>query len=216
MLARRRFAGCVLCAVTGFIATGTEAQNAPPGLKRTMFTRIDGPMDGYETVNARVDLDAGALVARHTHPGIESSYVVEGALELSVDGQGTRTFGLGRDSRRHRGRRIAARGATAPQLSRSHTSSRRASPSPRQLKCHSARESGADRRAIPLIQLGQAGSRSDADSQCKASRVRVWHRDLFPLTQRSTTPPTSSAIARQGRSTEPSGLRRRTHGAMQA
>src|ERR1700678_2309891 len=95
MLARRRFAGCVLCAVTGFIATGTEAQNAPPGLKRTMFTRMDGPMDGYETVNARVDLDAGALVARHTHPGIESSYVVEGALELSVDGQGTRTFKAG-------------------------------------------------------------------------------------------------------------------------
>ena len=95
MLTRRGFAGCALCAVTGFIATGAEAQNAPPGLKRTIFTRMDGPMDGYETVSARVDLDAGALVARHTHPGIESSYVVEGALELSVDGQGTRTFKAG-------------------------------------------------------------------------------------------------------------------------
>jgi quercetin dioxygenase-like cupin family protein len=95
MLTRRGFAGRALCAVTGFIVTGAEAQNAPPGLKRTIFTRMDGPMDGYETVNARVDLDAGALVARHTHPGIESSYVVEGALELSVDGQGTRTFKAG-------------------------------------------------------------------------------------------------------------------------
>ena len=95
MLTRRGFGGCALCAVTGFMATGAEAQNAPPGLKRTMFTRMDGPMDGYETVNARVDLDAGALVARHTHPGIESSYVVESALELSVDGQGTRTFKAG-------------------------------------------------------------------------------------------------------------------------
>src|ERR1700719_2864323 len=95
MLTRRMFAGCALCAVTGFVATGAEAQNAPGGLKRTIITRTDGPMDGYETVNVRVDLDAGTLVARHTHPGIESSYVVEGGLELSVDGQGTRTFKSG-------------------------------------------------------------------------------------------------------------------------
>ncbi len=95
MLTRRGFAACAICAVTGFLATGAEAQNAPAGLKRTIIKRTDGPMDGYESVNARVDLDAGALVARHTHPGIESSYVVEGALELSVDGEGTRTFKAG-------------------------------------------------------------------------------------------------------------------------
>ena len=95
MLTRRGFAGCALCAVTAFLATGAEAQNAPGGLKRTIIARTDGPMDGYETVNARVDLDAGTLVPRHTHPGIESSYVVEGALELSVDGVGTRTLNAG-------------------------------------------------------------------------------------------------------------------------
>ncbi len=95
MLTRRRFAACALCTATGFLATGAEAQNTPGGMKRTIVTRMDGPMDGYETVNARVDLDPWAPVARHTHPGIESSYVVEGALELSVDGQGTRTFKAG-------------------------------------------------------------------------------------------------------------------------
>lgn len=95
MLTRRGFAACAICAVTGFLATGAEAQNAPAGLKRTIIKRTDGPMDGYESVNARVDLEAGALVARHTHPGIESSYVVEGALELSVDGEGTRIFKAG-------------------------------------------------------------------------------------------------------------------------
>jgi quercetin dioxygenase-like cupin family protein len=77
------------------MATGVEAQNAPTGLKRTILKRIDGPMDGYETVNVRVDLDAGALIPRHTHPGIESDYVVEGAFELSVDGEGTRTYNAG-------------------------------------------------------------------------------------------------------------------------
>ncbi len=95
MLTRRGFAGCALCVVTGFVATGAEAQNAPGGLKRTIITRMDTPMEGYEAVNVRVDLDAGALIARHTHPGIELSYVVDGGLELSVDGQGTRTFKTG-------------------------------------------------------------------------------------------------------------------------
>jgi quercetin dioxygenase-like cupin family protein len=95
MLTRRGFATCALCAVTDFLATGAEAQNAPTGLKRTIITRTDGPMDGYETVNVRVDLDAGTLIPRHTHPGIESSYVVEGGLELTVDGEGTRTLKAG-------------------------------------------------------------------------------------------------------------------------
>jgi hypothetical protein len=56
MLTRRAFASCALCVVTGFVATGAEAQNASAGLRRTILTRTDGPMDGYETVNARVDL----------------------------------------------------------------------------------------------------------------------------------------------------------------
>ena len=95
MLTRRGFAGCALCLVTGFVASGAEAQNGPGGLKRTIITRMDAPMEGYEAVNVRVDLDAGTLIARHTHPGIELSYVVDGGLELSVDGEGTRTFKAG-------------------------------------------------------------------------------------------------------------------------
>jgi quercetin dioxygenase-like cupin family protein len=71
------------------------APNTAGRLKRNIITRTDGPMDGYETVNGRVDLEAGALVARHTHPGIESSYIVDRTLELNVDGQGARTFKAG-------------------------------------------------------------------------------------------------------------------------
>ena len=84
----------------GFRGNRRQAQNAPGGPKRTIITRTDGRMDGYEAVNVRVDLDAGTLIPRHTHPGIEFSYVVEGALELSVDGQGTRTFKAGDGLRR--------------------------------------------------------------------------------------------------------------------
>ena len=72
MLTRRLFAACALCAAGGFLATGAEAQTAaPPGFKRTIIKQTDGPMDGYVTVEARVDIEPGALVPRHTHPGIE-------------------------------------------------------------------------------------------------------------------------------------------------
>ena len=53
MLTRRGFAACALCAVTGFAATGADAQSAG-GFKRTIITRTDGPMDGYETIAASI------------------------------------------------------------------------------------------------------------------------------------------------------------------
>ena len=42
------------------------------------------------TLVAEVSIDPGTLVARHTHPGIESGYVVSGGLELPIEGQPTR------------------------------------------------------------------------------------------------------------------------------
>jgi hypothetical protein len=68
MLTRRGFTACALCAVTGFIAVDAAAQAT--GLKRTILNQTDGPIDGYVTVSVRVEIEAGALVARHTHPGV--------------------------------------------------------------------------------------------------------------------------------------------------
>jgi quercetin dioxygenase-like cupin family protein len=96
MLTRRLFAACALCAAGGFFAAGAEAQSAAaPGFKRTLIRQIDGPMDGYVTVEMRVDIEPAALIPRHTHPGIESSYIVEGGIDLSVDGEGARTIAPG-------------------------------------------------------------------------------------------------------------------------
>jgi quercetin dioxygenase-like cupin family protein len=87
MLTRRGFVGCALCAVVGFSATAAGAQSAQtPGLKRTVLSRTDGPAPGYETIEAKVEIDAGSVIARHTHFGIETSYVIEGGLELAMQG----------------------------------------------------------------------------------------------------------------------------------
>ena len=93
MLTRRGFAACALCAITGFVATGAAAQT--PGIKRVVLSQIDGPVEGYVTVTVRAEIDPGALVGRHTHPGVESTYIVEGVTELLIDGQPSRQIQAG-------------------------------------------------------------------------------------------------------------------------
>jgi quercetin dioxygenase-like cupin family protein len=102
MLTRRGFTGfatCAICAVTEFIATEASAQGAPPaatgGITRNTLSQMDGPMPGYVTINQEVTIEAGVVVGRHTHPGIESSYVLEGTIELPIDGQPTRQLKVG-------------------------------------------------------------------------------------------------------------------------
>jgi quercetin dioxygenase-like cupin family protein len=56
-------------------------------------------MPGYVTVNAEVEIEPGVFVARHTHPGIESGYLLEGGIDLAVQGQPTRTLKPGDVSR---------------------------------------------------------------------------------------------------------------------
>jgi quercetin dioxygenase-like cupin family protein len=98
-LTRRDFAGvasCAICAVTGFIATDASAQGTPPaatpGVTRKIFLQTDGPTPGYVTITAEAEIEAGVTIARHTHPGIESAYIIEGGLELPIEGQPTRAL----------------------------------------------------------------------------------------------------------------------------
>jgi quercetin dioxygenase-like cupin family protein len=104
MLTRRGFAGaasCAICGLTEFIAADASGQGAQPvpsggGVTRKLLSQIDGPMPGYTTIVADVTIEAGVSVPRHTHPGIESSYVLEGGdFELPIEGQPTRIIKVG-------------------------------------------------------------------------------------------------------------------------
>jgi quercetin dioxygenase-like cupin family protein len=99
MLTRRGFAGfasCALCAVTGFIATDASAEGtAPattPGVTRKILSQIDGPTPGYVTIIVEAEIEPGVTVARHTHPGVESAYIIEGGLDLPIEGQPIRAL----------------------------------------------------------------------------------------------------------------------------
>ena len=94
MLTRRGFAGfasCAICGITEFIATEASAQGAPvattPGVTRKILSQMDGPTPGYTTILAEATIEPGVPVARHTHPGIESAYILEGTFELPIQGQ---------------------------------------------------------------------------------------------------------------------------------
>jgi quercetin dioxygenase-like cupin family protein len=63
-----------------------------PGVTRKILSQTDGPAPGYVTIIAEVEIEPGVTVARHTHPGIESGYVLEGGFDLPIQGQPTRTL----------------------------------------------------------------------------------------------------------------------------
>jgi quercetin dioxygenase-like cupin family protein len=95
MITRRFFASCALCAAAGLTVTAVEAQQSTPGIVRTMLQQSDGPADGYVTILARGDVPPGALVARHTHPRIETAIILVGGGTLSVKGQPDRQVNSG-------------------------------------------------------------------------------------------------------------------------
>jgi len=102
MLTRRGFAGvagCAICSLTGFAATEVLAQGAPAttanGVTRKVLSKADGPAAGYETIIMQVKIDKGVTVGRHTHPGIESTVVLDGSIELPVQGRDTKVMKKG-------------------------------------------------------------------------------------------------------------------------
>src|SRR5437016_5008203 len=101
MLTRRGFAGfasCAWCGITEFVAAEASAQGAPAasgGVTRKILSKADGPAAGYETLLVEAEIEAGVTVGRHTHPGVESAYVLEGGFELPIQGQDTRMLKAG-------------------------------------------------------------------------------------------------------------------------
>lgn len=63
------------------------AQSQQTGTKRTDLQRHDLSAPGLEVVQVRVDFNPGYVSPRHTHPGEEIVYVLEGTLEYQVEGK---------------------------------------------------------------------------------------------------------------------------------
>jgi len=96
MVKRRGFVACAICAAVGLVGSKTEADaQGAPGFTRKMLQKIEYPGDKYACVLIEVTIEPNGIVARHTHPGVESSYLASGGITLSVKGQPDRVLNPG-------------------------------------------------------------------------------------------------------------------------
>ncbi|MSV34492.1 MAG: cupin domain-containing protein [Bryobacterales bacterium] len=69
------------------------AQN--PGFQRVIVAKADVSFPGREALIARIEINPGVAVGRHTHPGEEITYVIEGEMEISIDGEAPKKYKAG-------------------------------------------------------------------------------------------------------------------------
>src|SRR5262249_45654976 len=79
----------VTAAAALIVASGLLLSTAPAqeGIRRTDLQRHDLSVGGREVFQVRVDFAPGAAFPRHTHPGEEIIYVLEGTLQYDVEGK---------------------------------------------------------------------------------------------------------------------------------
>jgi len=85
MKTTRVIAVAALIAISGLVLNVTQAQQV--GGRRIDLQRHDLSVTGREVVQTIVELAPGTTAPRHTHPGEEIIYVLEGTWEYTVEGK---------------------------------------------------------------------------------------------------------------------------------
>ena len=85
MKTARMMAAAAMIVASAWAHQTAQAQFAD--LKRTNLMQHDLSVPGREVIQVRVDFPPGALAAKHSHPGEELVYVIEGALEYELEGK---------------------------------------------------------------------------------------------------------------------------------
>jgi len=78
----------VAVVAVGSLTLGVRAlYGQVPGFKRVELQKHDISNAGHEAVMARGEFAAGAVVPKHTHPGEEVAYILEGQVTIEVEGK---------------------------------------------------------------------------------------------------------------------------------
>jgi quercetin dioxygenase-like cupin family protein len=86
-------AGAAAALVGAWASGSLKAQQ--PGFKRVELQRHDLGVPGREAVQVRAEFEPGASIGKHTHPGEEFGYLLEGTLELEIAGKPNATLKAG-------------------------------------------------------------------------------------------------------------------------
>lgn len=78
--------------VIGLMAAGALSLVAQTGFSRVVLQDQPLSVAGWHAVMARAEFGPGAAAGRHAHPGEEIGYILEGTVELSVQGRPTVTL----------------------------------------------------------------------------------------------------------------------------
>jgi quercetin dioxygenase-like cupin family protein len=86
----------MFCVAVAAVMAGAPAlAQQPEPVKRTVLQKNDFPGDKMSTLVVLIEIAPNFVVAKHTHPGIETGYVQDGEVTLAVDGQAEKTFKAG-------------------------------------------------------------------------------------------------------------------------
>jgi len=66
---------------------------------RTILQQTDAPGSNYTVVLALTEIAGGKVAARHTHPGVEISYLLEGECDFVIEGLGKKHIKAGESFR---------------------------------------------------------------------------------------------------------------------
>jgi len=82
-------------AIVAAVSAGAALAARQSGFTRTPLQDQPISVAGHHGVTARVEIGPGVESGRHVHPGEEFGYVLEGALQLEIDGRAAQTFTTG-------------------------------------------------------------------------------------------------------------------------
>ena len=68
---------------------------APPAAKWTELQRREIPGTGLDGMTTVIEIPPGATSARHSHPGEDFGYLIEGTIVLQIDGKPPMTLKAG-------------------------------------------------------------------------------------------------------------------------
>ena len=85
----------IAAAAGATLFAGAVALAQQPGFTRKMLQDQNLSVSDRHAVQVVAEFTPGGVAGRHTHPGEEMGYVLEGTLELEVQGQAPRTVHAG-------------------------------------------------------------------------------------------------------------------------